>query len=190
MHKTMLVGFFVGLMSTAFGCAGSSGGGDDAGGACGAGEWQCESKECIDQSYVCDGQNDCAGGEDELGCGSDGGADGSSDTDGDTDTDVDSDADGDTDTDADSDADSDTDTDADSDADSDISNCTPAASDPVLTCYTQNCCGYPHSGGTPPGCSAGGDSCYCKWSGSTGSYEVNCTGIGTPEATCTCNTSH
>ena len=47
---------------------GGTGGNGGNGGACNAGQWQCADGACISTSWRCDGENDCAGGEDEAGC--------------------------------------------------------------------------------------------------------------------------
>ena len=36
---------------------------------CYSGEWECDSGQCIDEDYRCDGDDDCYDGSDEEGCG-------------------------------------------------------------------------------------------------------------------------
>ena len=43
--------------------------GECAAKSCASGEWQCADGACIPTAWHCDGGNDCAGGEDESGCG-------------------------------------------------------------------------------------------------------------------------
>ena len=33
---------------------------------CPTGEWHCQNGKCIDEDYLCDGDNDCVDGSDEL----------------------------------------------------------------------------------------------------------------------------
>ena len=40
----------------------------DMTGTCHPGQFQCLDHRCIDPSYVCDGDRDCANGADEQGC--------------------------------------------------------------------------------------------------------------------------